>query len=77
MAFDYTICGEYSIEKYHETVAFVEKNFPDFRAEKEIIEPLDGDMIQIFKHEGDEIRVVNDYMTGAVYVESSIAIKLF
>ena len=46
MAFDYTICGEYSIEKYRETVAFVEKNFPDFRAEKEIIEPLDGDMIR-------------------------------
>ena len=77
MAFDYTICDKYNTEKYHETVARIAKAFPDFRAKREVVDPLDGDMIQVFECENDEIRVVNDYMTGAVYVESAIEIKLF
>lgn len=77
MAFDYTICGEYDTKKYHETVAHIAKVFPDFRAKKEVVDPLDGDMIQVFERGNDEIRVVNDYMAGAVYVESTIEITLF
>ena len=77
MAFDYTICGEYDVKKYRETVALLEKTLPEFRAKKEIVDTLDGDMIQVFEHGEDKIRVVNDYMTGAVYVESTIEIKLF
>lgn len=77
MGFDYTICGEYNTEKYRETVARIAKTFPDFRTKKEIVDPLDGDMIQVFERGNDEIRVVNDYMTGAVYVESTIEITLF
>lgn len=77
MAFDYTICGEYDVKKYRETVALLKKTFPEFRIKKEIVDTLDGDMIQVFEHGEDKIRVVNDYMTGAVYVESTIEIKLF
>lgn len=77
MAFDYTICGEYDVKKYRETVALLKKTFPEFHIKKEIVDTLDGDMIQVFEHGEDKIRVVNDYMTGAVYVESTIEIKLF
>ena len=77
MAFDYTICGEYNTEKYHETVARIAKTFPDFRVKKEVVDPLDGDMIQVFERGNDEIRIVNDYMTGAVYIQSTIEIVAF
>ena len=45
MAFDYTICGEYDVKKYRETVALLKKTFPEFRIKKEIVDTLDGDMI--------------------------------
>ena len=75
--FDYTICSDYNIEKYRETVEIIAKKFPEFHAKKEIVDSLDGDMIQIFEHENDKIQVVNDYMTGAVYVKSTVAIQPF
>lgn len=77
MNFDYTICGEYNVNRYRETVALIAKSFSDFRAKKEVVDTLDGDMIQVFERGKDEIRVVNDYMTGAVYVKSSVEIGLF
>lgn len=77
MAFDYTICSDYNIKKYRETVEIIAKKFPEFHAKKEIVDPLDGDMIQIFERENDKIQVVNDYMTGAVYVESTVSIQPF
>ena len=44
---------------------------------KEVVDPLDGDMIQVFERGNDEIRVVNDYMTGDVYIQSTIEIVAF
>lgn len=77
MAFDYTICGEYNTEKYHETVARIAKTFPDFIIStfKHLYHITVQRINNFFFH--SEIRVVNDYMTGAVYIQSTIEIVAF
>lgn len=73
--YDYTVSPDYDVEEYKKIKSRIKSHFPLFSVQEETIDSLDGDMIQVFKRGNDIIRVVNDYMVGAVYVESTVEIS--
>lgn len=75
MKFDYTISKSYDIQKYQKAKEIIKNKFPLFSMQNEIVDSLDGDMVQIFENGEDKIRLVNDYFVGAVYVESTVEIN--
>ena len=68
----YNIAKEYDREVFTKTVAQLEKNTINIESSEYIEELLDGDQIQIIKAPEGQVKVINDFMVGAVWVESEI-----
>lgn len=68
----YNIAKEYDREVFTKTVAQLEKNTINIESSEYIEELLDGDQIQIIKTPEGQVKVINDFMVGAVWVESEI-----
>ncbi|MBR4030236.1 MAG: GNAT family N-acetyltransferase [Clostridia bacterium] len=72
MSYEYNIWPEYSREQFKKTVDILKKKVKNIKEMKYIEDPLDGDQIQIITTEDGEIVVKNDFMVGAVWIESEI-----
>ena len=66
--FHYTVCNEFDEEIFIKQCAAIEK-IPSLKKEK-LLEDVDGTVLQIYHHENGDIRIVNDYLIGCLYVDS-------
>lgn len=67
--FDYTICPWADRALFKKQCKAIENNIPDLQAE-ELLEDVDGSLIQTYRHKRGEITVRNSETIGALYVES-------
>lgn len=67
--YEYTIYTVPDEEIYRKQCEAIERYIPDLRKEKELHD-VDDSRIQIYWHGKNEIRVLNDYYIGGVFVES-------
>ena len=68
--YEYNILDEYSRDSFFDAVNLIKRRFDSVAETEYIEEPLDGSQIQLFKTLLGEIRVINDFMVGAVWIES-------
>ena len=69
--YDYTICTEPDEDIFKRQCAALEKHIPLLEKERLMID-VDNTKIQIYLKDGKKIKVKNDYMVGAVYIQSEI-----
>lgn len=72
--YSYTVCREYNIEAFLDACSRLEAHFPDWEKEKLLIDPLDGDMVQVYENGGKRIKAENDFFVGAVYIDSDVCL---
>ena len=75
MPYEYNICPEYNLEEFKKTVELLKNKVKNIKEIKYIEDPLDGDQLQIITTEDGEIVVKNDFMVGAVWIESEIELN--
>jgi hypothetical protein len=69
--YDYNIYPEYDIDVFNSTVSTILNN--GFIKGEYLVDPLDGDQMQIFVKDGEEVaRLDNNFMIGAVFVRSNV-----
>ncbi len=71
LKFDYNINTEASKEIFDKTCKKIEKKYSNIKKEN-LLADVDGSLCQVYFLDGKEIRVQNDYLVGALYVESDI-----
>jgi hypothetical protein len=69
--FEYTIFRDNSPKMFKAACGLVKETFPDFHAEKLLID-VDGSTIQVFCRGDNEIIIYDDYDVGAVLVKSDV-----
>ena len=70
--FDYNLFDKINEKVYNDTVTLIEKEFPYYYKERELID-VDSTRIQVFSKDGKSvIKVFNDTNIGAVYINSEI-----
>ena len=74
--FHYSICTVPDEEIFIKQCKALEKNIDGLKKEKLLID-VDDSKIQIYYYNGKEIKVVNDYYVGALYVDSEIELEQF
>lgn len=75
--FDYNYHPEFSREKFAVVCAEIEKQIPGLTITKDYVDFLDGDNIRLYETpQGAEIRIDNDWLIGAVFVQSDIPLTL-
>lgn len=74
--YNYTICNEADEVIFQKQCAAIEKHISPIE-KAALLTDVDGTMIQKYGHDDMQIKVVNDVITDAVYVESNKDIKHF
>jgi len=72
--FEYTICTEPDEDIFYRQCKALEKRFPEMQKE-ELLEDVDGTLIQEYIHPKGEITVKNDYYIGIVSVDSEFDLR--
>ena len=72
--YEYNIFNEYSRDSFFNTVNLIIEKFDFVDETKYIEDSLDGDQIQIIKTPEGQVKVINDFMVGAVWVESEVSL---
>ena len=72
--FHYNICTEADEELFYKQCTALENHIPDLSKER-LLQDVDGSLIQIYYHEKGELVVYNDYLVGALYIESDFDIE--
>lgn len=72
----YTICNQADEELFNKQCAALEKNIHPLEKEN-ILDDVDGSKIQIYHHNGNEIKVINSLYTNDLTIESEIELKQF
>ena len=62
-------------KEFKNTVEFFKNKVKNIKEMKYIEDPLDGDQLQVIITEDGEIVVKNDFMVGAVWVESDVELN--
>ena len=62
-------------KEFKNTVEFLKNKVKNIKEMKYTEEPLDGDQLQVIIIEDGEIVVKNDFMVGAVWVESDVELN--
>ena len=70
--YDYNITREYDRTIFAKTVYLLTKSIEKIEESKYFEDPLDGDQIQIIKTPEGQVKVINDFMVGAIWVKSEI-----
>ena len=73
--YTYNISGKYDKKEFENTVEFFKNKVKNIKEMKYTEEPLDGDKLQVIITEDGEIVVKNDFMVGAVWVESNVELN--
>lgn len=76
MSYEYNICHEYNRKEFKRIVELLKIKVKNIIEIKYIEDPLDGDQLQILIIDEGKIVVKNDFMVGAVWVESDIELEL-
>ena len=76
MHYEYNIYPKYNREKFDETIKIIKANICNIKEMKYIEDTLDGNQLQILIIDEGKIVVKNDFMVGAVWVESDIELEL-
>ena len=71
--YDYNICLENSVEEFEKVCKRIEQAFPDVK-KMNILEDVDGSLVQTYVKDGKEIDVHNDYEVGAIFIKSEMDI---
>lgn len=69
--FDYNINAEASKEIFDKSCKKIEEKYSNIKKENLLMD-VDGSLCQVYFLDGKEIRVQNDYLVGALYVESDV-----
>lgn len=72
----YTICTEPDRALFKRQCAALEKRIPNLK-KAQLLEDVDGTLLQLYEKDGAEVRVLNDECVGALYVESEIDLLPF
>ena len=72
--YDYNITREYDRTIFAKTVSLLTKSIEKIEESNYLEDPLDGDQIQIIKTPEGQVKVINDFMVGAVWVESEVSL---
>lgn len=70
--FDYNIFPDNSPEVFKEACKKIEATLPPTFEKKKLLIDVDGSLIQVYSEEDKEVIVYDDYVIGAVYVNSDI-----
>lgn len=73
---EYAICNQADQEIFHQQCLALEKNIPGIRKE-ELLEDVDGSLIQSYLLGQSRIVVYNSYYTNEVYIKSDIDLRQF
>ena len=76
MMYEYNIYPEYNRDEFKKVVDLLKTKLKTKKETKYVEDPLDGDQLQTFITDGGKIVVKNDFMVGAVWVESDIELEL-
>ena len=74
--FSYNISAEANEKDFKKACEKIENEFANIEKEN-ILEDVDGSLIQIYTTPNGKIKVFNDYEVDAVYVDSDEEIKCF
>lgn len=69
--FDYNLCPDYNEQVFEGACKKIEERYPDI-IKKEIVVDEDFSCFQTYLLNKKQIRVNNDWLIGAVYVESDV-----
>lgn len=69
--YTYNIAKNPDNKAFKNTCAQIESKMSDLKKEKLLID-VDGSVIQIYRSPTGKITIFNDYLVGAVYVDSEI-----
>lgn len=67
--FEYAICTEPDEDVFYRQCKALEKRFPEMK-KLNMLDDVDGTLIQRYIHPEGKIKVKNDYLVGAVWVQS-------
>lgn len=73
--YTYNISGKYDREEFKKTVELLKNKVKNIKEMKYSEDPLDGDQLQIITTKDGEIVVKNNFMVGAVWIESEIELN--
>ena len=68
--YTYNVAKEYDKSVFAETVSHLMKNIKNIMRSEYSEDPLDGNQIQVIKTPVGQIKIINDFEVGAVWVES-------
>lgn len=71
--YSYTIAKEVDDVAFKKTCKAIETSGLNF-VKSNLLEDVDGTLIQVYKMDGKEIKVMNDYEIDAMYVDSDISL---
>ena len=74
--FSYNISTEASEKDFKKACEKIENEFAHIKKEN-ILEDVDGSLIQIYTTPNGKIKVFNDYEVDAVYIDSDVELKCF
>lgn len=74
--FSYNISAKASEKEFKKACEKIEKELVKIEKEN-ILEDVDGSLIQIYITPNGKIKVFNDYEVDAVYVDSNVELKCF
>ena len=67
--FEYTVCKQPDNELFYKQCLAFERKFPAL-LKYNILEDVDGSLYQAYHHKSGDFAVVNDCVSGCLYVES-------
>ena len=67
--FEYNICNQADAKLFEKQCQALELNIPNLQA-SDLLEDVDGTLIQTYHHRNGEIKVINDIQVDALYVIS-------
>lgn len=74
--FEYTICTQADGILFKRQCAALEKHIPNLKREQ-LLEDVDGTLIQLYHHERGEVVVCNDCDLNCLYVESDFDLETY
>ena len=69
--YSYTICDQYDRDIFKRQCKALERHIPNLKKTTDL-EDVDGSQICIYEVNGKKIRIDNDFMVGAVYIDSEV-----
>ena len=74
--YEYNISNQTDSVLFYKQCAALEKAMPGM-IKSELLEDVDGSLIQKYEYEGSKLKVLNDEAVGAIYINSEIDLKKF